>query len=235
MVKSANIIKIFAGTPGFYVIGPKVTTSGNYVPIYPDLRKTFSDPRRLKIICQEILKFIRDKKIKFDCIIGGVTAGIPIATALSLMSGKLHGYVRKEPKKGGTAQALEGNFKKGMTAILVDDATGHGASKVKFIKNIRQAGLKINWVIVPVSRSNRRQDAKKYRRWIKPSKVRLQSFCDLYDIINYSYRHKIISKDARTLLHWYVDDAFGWQKDKTKLAFFRNYLKTKTHKSKSGV
>lgn len=235
MFKSQKIIKIFCETPGFYTIGPKTTTSFCVCPIYPDMRRAFSSPKSLRIIADEIIKFIKKKKIKFDIVLGGVTAGIPLATAIGLLMNKPIGYVRKEPKAGGMGLAVEGNYKKGMKALLVDDALGYGAAKPKFIKNIRDAGLKIDWVVVAVSRTTTGKSGRECTAWVKKSKVKFQSFGDVYDMIKYSVTNRILTSGGGKLLKWYADDGKNWNKDPKKWAFFQNYLKMKKHPSKSGV
>ena len=235
METSQKIIKAFCETENVFTIGPKVTTSNRVTPVYPDIRRVFSDPRSLRVICQEMKKFIEKNKIKFDFILGGATAGTSVAAVLGQLMNKPSGYVRKEPKEGGMGLAVEGNWKKGMKVLLVDDCIGHGAAKTKFIENIRKAGLKIDWVIVPFSRTTTGKSGKECTAWVKPLKVKFQSFGDLYDMIEYSLKHKIITEEAYYLLKWYADDAMNWNKDKKKWQYFQNYLKKKKHNSKSGV
>lgn len=234
MLKSPKIIKIFCETPNFYTVGPKTTSSNRVTPIYPDMRRVFSYPKRLDAIAREIIKFIKTKNIKFDIVLGGVTAGIPLASAIGLIANKRLGYVRKEPKAGGMGLAVEGSFKKSETALLVDDCLGHGAAKPVFVKNIRKAGLKINWVIVPVSRTTTGKSGKECMAWIKPSRVKFQSFGDIFDMNKYSAQHHVLTKEGAQLLDWYAEDAEHWNLDPNKWAFFQKYLKTK-HASKSGA
>lgn len=235
MLKSSEIIKIFCETPGFFTIGPKTTTSNRVTPIYPDMRRVFSDPKALRKIARVILKFMHDKKIKCDYIVGGATAGIGLAATMSLLSGIPWGYVRKEPKDGGMGLALEGNFRPGMRAVLVDDALGHGAAKTKFVANIRKAGLKIERVIVPVSRTTTGKSGRECMSWVKPARIKFQSFGDMFDMNAYSVKNNILTKEGAKLLEWYANDAEHWNLDKKKWAFFQNYLAQKKHLSKSGA
>jgi orotate phosphoribosyltransferase len=230
--KSKKIIKTILSTPNFCTIGPFTVTSGQVIPIYPDFRTIFSDPKRLKLIAREVIKFIQKRKIKFDIFLGCATAGVPLAVALGLLMKKPVGYVRKKPKEGGMRRAVEGGFKKGMRAILIDDALAQGKHKQIFLDNIRKEGLKASWVIVVASRGHR---TKYYLDWIKKAKVRFQSFCDLFDLADYAEKHKIWSKEACQLFRWYSLDAEGWHKDPKKWEFFKNYLKKKKHLSKMSV
>ena len=232
---SEKILKALCETPRLYTIGPKMTTSHCLSPIYADMRRCYSDPKSMRIICKEIIKFISAKKIKFDFVVGGATAGIPLGTALGLLMNKPFGYVRKQPKDGGMGLAVEGGWRPGMTALLIDDAAAHGASKIPFVHNIRAAGMKINWVIVPVARTLREPNATKDHGWIKQEKIQLQAFCDINDMGEYAYKHKIISHDAYLLYNWYASDPHHWQDDKKKWQFFQDYLKMPKHDSRSGV
>lgn len=234
MIKSQEIIKIYCETPNFYTVGPKTTTSNRVTPIYPDMRRVMSYPKNLRATAKIIARFIKNRKIKYDFIVGGATAGIPLATALGLLLDKPFGYVRKEPKAGGMGLAVEGSYSPGMRAILVDDALAHGVAKRKFIRNIRTAGLKLEWVIVVISRTNRGRSGRETMSWSKKDRVKLQSFCDLYDLIDYSLKHKVITPEAWQLLKWYCDDAEGWNRDPKKWTYFKKYLRL-PHPSKSGA
>jgi len=227
-----KVVKAICETPNFYTIGPFVTTSGRLIPIYPDCRKIFSSPRNLRIIAKETAKLVRRKKIKFDIILGGATAGIQIATATALEMGKPLGYVRGEAKKGGLSLAVEGNWKPGMRALIIDDASAHGQGKMKFIRNVRRAGMKVSAVIAIVSRS---RTNKSDRAWIKKAGVRFFDFCDLNDILSECRRRRIVSGEAKNIMTWFSKDSANWFRDKKKWKYFQDYKKMKKRNSKSGI
>lgn len=233
-MESANktIVEIAAKTPGFYVIGPFMTTSGCLAPIYIDIRKVFTNPQSLQKIAEEIVKFIKKKKIKFDIIIGGATAGIPIATAVALQINKPLGYVRKQAKPGGLGRAVEGNWQPNMKAILIDDAAAHGASKTQFIKNIRKTGMMIDTVIVVYARN---RSSKSDRAWIKKSKVKLYDFGDIANILDSSYKTGCITKEAHQLLTWYSADPHKWNQNKDKWKYFQSYKRKRKRDSLFGI
>lgn len=230
--KSEKVIQAILSTPNLCTIGPFTVTSGQVIPIYPDFRTIFSDPKRLKIIAQEVAKFIKKKKIKFDIFLGCATAGVPLAVACGLLMQKPVGYVRAKPKEGGMGRAVEGGFRPGLRAILIDDALAQGIHKQIFIDNIRKAKLIVDWVIVVASRGHR---VPSYLEWIKKAKVNFQSFGDIFDMADYAEKHKILSKEACQLFRWFSQDAENWYKDPKKWQYFQNYLKKKKHKSKTGV
>ena len=93
--------------------------------------------------------------------VGGITLGAdPIVTAVSLTSA-LRGapipafIIRKEPKKHGTAQWIEGvrNLRQGMKVAIVEDVVTTGASTIKAIDRAIESGLEVTRVIALVDRN----------------------------------------------------------------------------------
>ncbi|MBU0598671.1 hypothetical protein KKF61_06840 [Patescibacteria group bacterium] len=232
MITSKKIIKVVSETPNFFIVGPVVTISGYKNPIYPESRRTFSYPDKLQDILDEIKKFIRQKKIKYDIICGGATCGIMFSSPLAMQLNKRQIYVRDKAKKGGMCFAVEGSYKKGERVILVDDATASGKHKIAFIKNLRQVGLIVDWVIVPFSRNNL---LKADLAWVKKASVKYQSFCDLHDIRKYCLKHNIITEQAYNIIGWYTDDPNKWHHNNKQWSHFKKYLRMRSRLSKSGV
>jgi len=232
LLQNQKIINLFNSVENYYLPGPYTTTNNCVTPLYVDGRAVFSHPQNLKGVAREMIKFINQEKIKFDFILGGATAGIPIAVAVGLLMNKPVGYVRKQPKGGGTNRVVEGDFKPGSTALLIDDALGHGAGKTIFINHIRNSGFKVNWLLVAGSRG---YDNPNYFKWFKAAKVNFASLSDLSGVIKDARQKKLISPEAAQLLEWYFADASGWNKDKAKWQYFLAYKKIKKHHSKYGV
>ena len=93
--------------------------------------------------------------------VGGITVGAdPIVTAVSLTSA-LRGrpipafIIRKEPKKHGTAQWVEGmrNLAPGMKVAIVEDVVTTGASTLRAIERAQGAGLVVSRVLCLVDRN----------------------------------------------------------------------------------
>jgi orotate phosphoribosyltransferase len=92
--------------------------------------------------------------------VGGLTLGAdPLASAASLMS--LFGghpldafYVRKEPKKHGTAQYVEGaaHLAEGAPVVIVEDVVTTGGSSLKAVERAEAAGLKPSRIVALVDR-----------------------------------------------------------------------------------
>jgi orotate phosphoribosyltransferase len=93
--------------------------------------------------------------------VGGITLGAdPIVTAVSLTSA-LKGnpipafIIRKEPKKHGTSQWVEGmkNLRPGMRVAIVEDVVTTGASTLRAIERAEGAGLVVSRVLCLVDRN----------------------------------------------------------------------------------
>ena len=61
-------------------------------------------------------------------------------------------YARKEVKDYGTKRKLEGVFKAGQTALIIDDLITTGGSKFETIEPFQEAGLKVSDIVVLVDR-----------------------------------------------------------------------------------
>jgi orotate phosphoribosyltransferase len=99
--------------------------------------------------------------------VGGITLGAdPIVTAVSLTSA-LRGrpipafIIRKEPKKHGTAQWVEGmkNLGRGMRVAIVEDVVTTGASTLRAIERAEESGLVVCRVLAIVDRNEGGADA----------------------------------------------------------------------------
>jgi uridine monophosphate synthetase len=81
-------------------------------------------------------------------------AALPIATAVSLMTGLPLIYPRKEAKAHGLGRQIEGEFRPGDRAIVLDDLITTGGSKLEAIAPLQAAGLEVQDVVVLVDREH---------------------------------------------------------------------------------
>jgi orotate phosphoribosyltransferase len=124
--------------------------SGMMSPIYIDLRLLISYPKVLKLIAGAMIEIAND--LKFDVIAGIPYTALPIATAISIKTDWPMVYARKEVKDYGTKKKLEGVYKEGDTALIIDDLITTGDSKFETIEPFEAAGLKISDIVVLVDR-----------------------------------------------------------------------------------
>jgi orotate phosphoribosyltransferase len=129
---------------------PFIFTSGWASPVYIDCRKLISYPRIRRTLvdfsCSTILREVGFESL--DTIAGGETAGIPFAAWIADALMLPMQYVRKQAKGFGRNAQIEGNLESGARALLVEDLTTDGRSKINFCSALRNAGATVNHVFV---------------------------------------------------------------------------------------
>ncbi len=141
LILKAGIIKT-------YDVEPFVFTSGAHSPVYVNIRGLLSQVEIRERICAILARECAEiaAATEVDVLIGGETAGIPFAAIAASKLGLPMGYARKKAKAFGMKAMIEGVDAGGKRAILVEDLTTDGQSKVAFAEQIRGCGCAVNWV-----------------------------------------------------------------------------------------
>jgi orotate phosphoribosyltransferase len=80
--------------------------------------------------------------------------GVPIATALSLLTGLPAYFVRKEAKKYGTERLVEGGDVEGRRLLVVEDVVTSGGQVVLSADDLRAAGAVVTDALCVIDRES---------------------------------------------------------------------------------
>ena len=186
---------------------PYILTSGKKSPVYVDCRKIISFINERNQIMDITEKYFRKNKIKFDILAGGETAGIPYAAILADRLKKPMIYIRKKPKGFGKNSQIEGDFKTGQKAILIEDLATDGGSKVNFIKAMRKFNIKVSdiFVIFYYDIFNLSKTP------LATLNVNMHYLCTWKNIINIVQKNKILSVNEINNLKYFLSEPEKWR------------------------
>jgi len=187
---------------------PFTLTSGNKSPVYVDCRKIISYVNERNFIINSAIQYIKEKKLQFDLLAGGETAGIPYAAFLAEKLNKKMIYVRKKAKDFGKNQQIEGEFSKGEKIILIEDLATDGGSKVVFVNALRNVGLKISDIFVIFYYDI--FDIKETP--LGSLDVNMHFLCSWKNIINVLTNTNMYSKEKIDNLNFFLNDPINWRK-----------------------
>lgn len=182
--------------------GDFVLKDGRHSPFYVDLRVLGGHPSVLRDVAGAMLRCT--DAVEYDCIAGIPYAGLPLAVAMSLASGKPLVYPRKEAKSYGTRKLVEGVFKQGDRALVVDDVITTGGAKLEAIVPLRDAGLVASDIVVVVDREQ------SGARALADAGLRLHSVVKIRALLQQLHANGAVSDaDLRRALDFVAQDQAG--------------------------
>ncbi len=142
---------------GDFSLGRTVRNS----PVYINPKLVISRPASLARVAQlideelQLAMSLRNPHVeRFDLIAGVPIGGLHIATALSLQMSVPLVYARPQAPGGDGEERpqIEGSYRPGQAALIVDDLAAGGGSLVDTATSLRRAGLRVRDAVVLVDR-----------------------------------------------------------------------------------
>lgn len=124
--------------------------SGISSPFYVDLRAIASSPILLQQLAQELLTLCPEENYELIC--GVPYAALPLATVMSIENNTPLIIKRKESKGYGTNKLIEGIFRKGQKALIVEDVITSGKSLLETIPELENEGLIVEDIVIVIDR-----------------------------------------------------------------------------------
>ena len=186
---------------------PYTLTSGKKSPVYVDCRKIISYTKERNKVLDYAEQYIKQNNLSFEILAGGETAGIPYAAFLAERLQKPMIYIRKKPKGFGGNQQIEGNFNDNQKAILIEDLTTDGASKVIFIEVLRKFNINVSdiFVIFYYDIFNLSKTP------LATLNVNMHYLCTWKNIINIVQKNKILSVNEINNLKYFLSEPEKWR------------------------
>jgi orotate phosphoribosyltransferase len=137
---------------GALQFGDFTLASGAKSSYYIDIKKASTNPKVLYLISQLMAMKMQDLNLRPDRIAGVVLGSVPLAAALSLVTGVPYVMIRKEKKDHGTGKLIEGDLEAGDKVLVVEDVITTAGSSIKAIETLRASGAVVTDVISVIDR-----------------------------------------------------------------------------------
>lgn len=123
--------------------------SGKTASVYFDKYQFESDPGLLSAVAEAMVDLVPND---IDLLAGLELGGVPVATAMSLISGLPVVFVRKTAKGYGTAKLAEGPNIEGKRLLVVEDVITTGGQVVSSTQQLRERGARVTTAACVIDR-----------------------------------------------------------------------------------
>jgi len=160
-----------------HITGQFKLRSGKISNEYFDKYRFESQPQLLKAIAENLKTAI---PTECDALAGLEMGGIPIATALSLQTGKPSLFVRKKAKEYGSCQFAEGFDVRGKELCIIEDVVTTGGQVIESVQQLRELGATVKAVLCVINRNEVEPDS------FKEANLQLTSLFTMSELKNSS-------------------------------------------------
>lgn len=130
--------------------GEFTLTSGAKSDVYVDVKRAWTDPRRLEVLARALSARVPPA----ERIAGMELGAVPLVVAVALRTGLPYVILRKATKEHGTKQAFEGEVPEGSRFLLIEDVSTTGGSTLRSVEIVRAAGGRVDRALVVVDRES---------------------------------------------------------------------------------
>jgi len=184
---------------------PFTWASGWKSPIYCDNRKVLSFPYIRDFIKSEMCNTIFEKYPGAELLAGVATAGIAWGAMAADQLKLPYIYVRPKPKEHGLGNQIEGDFKKGMKVVVIEDLVSTGKSSLQVVGVLKEAGLEIEGMVSIFTYGFRAADEA-----FAAAGLKLTPLTNYPTLIELAIEKGIVSKDQQTILLNWSSDPANW-------------------------
>jgi orotate phosphoribosyltransferase len=128
--------------------GTFTLASGATSDVYVDVKKAWTDPKRLHRIALRLA----ERSVGAQMLAGMELGAVPLVVATALETGTPYVVIRKAAKAHGTRARYEGEIAPGTRMVLLEDVTTSGGSVADSIAVLREAGAVVEKVVTVVDR-----------------------------------------------------------------------------------
>jgi len=146
-VPNPELVRVLRDS-GAVRFGKFTLASGQTSDVYVDIKKAWTDPRRLAIMAEELAQRVGSA----ERLAGMELGAVPLVVATALRTGRPYVVVRKAAKAHGTQQRFEGEIPPGARVLVIEDVTTTGGSSVETVEIVRAAGGLVDRMLVVVDR-----------------------------------------------------------------------------------
>lgn len=130
--------------------------SGTIASEYFDKYRFETDPLLLRSVAEHLLPLIPPE---IQVLAGLELGGVPLVTALSLVSGLPCVFVRKRAKEYGTQRLAEGSDVHGSRLLIIEDVVTSGGQVIESVQALRELGALVTDALCVIDREAGGRDA----------------------------------------------------------------------------